>query len=62
MASPFRYFRKNAKVMLAFFVVLLMFTWVIGDSLFNYFGGNRNPGGGNRLQAGAVAVQWMAAI
>lgn len=58
MASPFRVFRKNVKPMLAFFVVMLMLSWVIGDSLFTYFAGNRNPSASTRQNAKAVAVSW----
>lgn len=55
MASPFRYFRKNAKIMLAVFVVLLVFSWVIGDSLRTFYDGGS---GGGRHDAGAIAVNW----
>lgn len=44
--------------MLAVFVVLLMFSWVIGDSLRSLLGGSGNPGGGRRMHASDVAVQW----
>lgn len=44
--------------MLAFFVVMLMLSWVIGDSLFTYFAGNRNPSASTRQNARAVAVSW----
>ncbi len=58
MASPFRIFRKNMKAMLAVFVVMLMLSWVVGDSLFSYFAGNRGPGAAGRQNARAVAVTW----
>lgn len=58
MASPFRVFRKNVKPMLAFFVVMLMLSWVIGDSLFNYFTGGRNPNPTNQQKARQTAVSW----
>ena len=42
MASPFSIFRKNVKPLLAVFVVMLMLSWVVGDSLIGYFTGVRN--------------------
>ena len=58
MASPFRLFRKNMKPLMAIMFVLLMLSWVVGDAVFNYFGGSRNAGPRNRQNAGAVAVSW----
>ncbi|HEX3599695.1 MAG TPA: hypothetical protein VHU84_06095, partial [Lacipirellulaceae bacterium] len=58
MASPFRLFRKNMKPLMAVMFVLLMLSWVVGDAVFNYFGGSRNAGPRNRQNAGAVAVSW----
>ncbi len=43
--------------MLAFFVVLLMLSWVVGDSLFNFFAGNKSSAGNSR-SATATAVSW----
>jgi len=61
MASPFRYFRKNAKIMLAFFVVLLMLSWVVGDSLMNILTGRSSYSGepsDKQLDPRATAVAW----
>src|SRR6187399_455483 len=60
MASPFRYFRKYAKVMMASFVVILMISWVVGDSLMGLMGmGSRsNATGGGRPTDKSVAVSW----
>jgi hypothetical protein len=58
MASPFRLFRKYVKPLLAVFVVMLMLSWVIGDSLFNWFAGDRNPAAVSRMEARTVAVRW----
>ncbi len=52
MASPFHAFRKNMKPMLAFFVVLLMLSWVVGDSLFNFFAGNKSSASNSRSATG----------
>lgn len=60
MASPFRLFRKHVKPLLAVFVVLLMLSWVVGDSLVSYMGA-RVPGEDPRQGAQAptaVAVKW----
>jgi hypothetical protein len=57
MASPFNMFRKNMKGIMAFMFVILMLTWVIGDSVMNFFGGDRSRAS-NRQTAGAVAVSW----
>lgn len=56
MASPFRVFRKYMKPILAVFVVVLMLSWVIGDSLRSLLGGTRAPG--TAQAAGEVAVTW----
>src|SRR3954451_23411597 len=58
MASPFRLFRKHQKTMLAVAGVICMFVFVVGDSLFSYFGGSRNARATNDREAGAVAVSW----
>src|SRR4051812_21417397 len=58
MASPFRVFRKYQKTMLAVAGVVCMFVFVIGDSLFNYFGGSRTARATSDRDAGAVAVRW----
>ncbi len=60
MASPFRLFRKHVKPLLAVFVVLLMLSWVVGDSLMGYLGGPSGGGGGRdgALTPNAVAVTW----
>jgi hypothetical protein len=50
MASPF-------KGIMAFMFVILMLTWVIGDSVMNFFGGDRSRAS-NRQSATAVAVSW----
>src|SRR3954470_3904341 len=58
MASPFRLFRKHQKTMLAVAGVICMFVFVVGDSLFSYFGGSRNARATNDREAGGVAVSW----
>src|SRR4051794_18984314 len=58
MASPFHVFRKYQKTMLAVAGVICMFVFVIGDSLFNYFGGSRTARATNERDAAAVAVSW----
>ena len=58
MASPFRIFRKYQKTLLVVAGVILMFVFVIGDSLVAYLGG-RPPGSGDvNRDAAAVAVKW----
>ena len=58
MASPFRIFRKYQKMLLVVAGVILMFVFVIGDSLVAYLGG-RPPGSGDvNRDADAVAVTW----
>jgi hypothetical protein len=58
MASPFRIFRKYQKTLLVVAGVILMFVFVIGDSLVAYLGG-RPPGSGDvNRDAAAVAVTW----
>src|SRR5258705_5915013 len=58
MASPFRFFRKYQKTLLAVAGVVLMFVFVVGDSLFSYFGGGRNARAGDDRDAKATAVHW----
>src|SRR5882757_4569749 len=58
MASPFRVFRKYQKTLLAVAGVVLMFVFVVGDSLFSYFGGGRNARAGDDSDAKATAVHW----
>jgi hypothetical protein len=58
MASPFRVFRKYQKTLLAVAGVVLMFVFVVGDSLFSYFGGGRNARAGDDRDAKATAVHW----
>src|SRR4051794_14211989 len=58
MASPFRVFRKYQKTLLAVAGVVLMFVFVVGDSLFSYFGGGRNARAGEDRDAKATAVHW----
>jgi len=58
MASPFRIFRKYMKTLLVVFGVMIMFVFVIGDSLVAYLSGSRGGGGDARRDAGAVAVSW----
>src|SRR5690242_5775190 len=58
MASPFRVFRKYQKTLLAVAGVVLMFVFVVGDSLFSYFGGGRNPRAVEDHDAKATAVRW----
>jgi hypothetical protein len=59
MASPFRIFRKYMKTLLVVFGVMIMLSFVVGDSLVTYLGGSR--GGVSRASgrgAGDVAVSW----
>ncbi|HEX4412590.1 MAG TPA: hypothetical protein VH107_03110, partial [Lacipirellulaceae bacterium] len=56
--SPFEVFRKNMKPMMAILFVILMLTWVVGDSLFNIFAGNRAPVASQQREAKFVAVKW----
>lgn len=59
MASPFNIFRKNVKPLLAVFVVMLMLSWVVGDSLIGFFSGSRNGIRAGSPQDGrATAVSW----
>src|SRR4051794_38872913 len=58
MASPFRVFRKYQKTFLAIAGVVLMFVFVVGDSLFSYFGGGRNARATEDHDARATAVHW----
>src|SRR5215204_5595451 len=58
MASPFRVFRKYQKTLLAVAGVVLMFVFVVGDSLFSYLGGGRNARAGEDHDAKATAVHW----
>src|SRR6476620_425471 len=58
MGSPFRVFRKYQKTLLAVAGVVLMFVFVVGDSLFSYFGGGRNPQASDDRDATATAVHW----
>lgn len=57
MASPFRVFRKYQKTLLVVAGVILMFVFVIGDSLVAYLGGSRG-GSGAANEARATAVSW----
>jgi hypothetical protein len=56
--SPFEVFRKNMKPMMAILFVILMLTWVVGDSLFNIFSGNRASIASQQREAKFVAVSW----
>jgi hypothetical protein len=59
MASPFRLFRKYVKPLLAVFVVMLMLSWVVGDSLMSYLTGRNSAGNtGKQLDPRATAVTW----
>src|SRR4051794_12854113 len=58
MASPFRIFRKYQKTLLVVAGVVLMFVFVIGDSLISYLTGSRGRGGTEQREANAVAVRW----
>ena len=58
MASPFRVFRKYQKTLLAVAGVVLMFVFVVGDSLMSYLGGSRHPRASEEHEASAVAVHW----
>jgi hypothetical protein len=56
--SPFEVFRKNMKPMMAVLFVILMLTWVVGDSLFNFFSGDRAAAASKQREAKFVAVSW----
>ncbi len=43
---------------MAVLFVILMLTWVVGDSLFNYFSGNRSAAAARQREAKFVAVSW----
>ncbi len=58
MASPFRVFRKYQKALLAVAGVVLMFVFVVGDSLFSYLGTDRTAAAGEDHEADATAVHW----
>ncbi len=58
MASPFRIFRKYQKTLLVIAGVVLMFVFVVGDSLVSYLTGSRNPRSGDERDARSVAVHW----
>ena len=58
MASPFRVFRKYQKTLLAIAGVALMFVFVVGDSLFSYFGNDRSARASEDRDAKATAVHW----
>src|SRR4051812_9536066 len=58
MASPFRAFRKHQKTLMAIAGVICMFVFVVGDSLFSYFGGGRNAQANDDHDAKAIAVHW----
>jgi len=53
MSSPLSFFRRNQKVMLAVFGVLIMLTFVVGDYLLQYGA----PSGGGSV-ANEVVVTW----
>ncbi|MCC7475962.1 MAG: hypothetical protein IT425_11235 [Pirellulales bacterium] len=57
MASPFRVFRKYSKPLMAFFVVVLMVSFLLADAAFNFFGSGRTSGGRDQ-RGGEVAVRW----
>jgi hypothetical protein len=57
MASPFRIFRKYQKMLLVVAGVVLMFVFVIGDSLVAYLGGSPRSDQTGR-DANTVAVTW----
>lgn len=52
MSSPLSYFRRNQKLLLAIFGVLIMLTFVVGDYLMQY--GGRSGGG----RADEVVATW----
>lgn len=56
--SPFEVFRKNMKPMMAVLFVILMLTWVVGDSVINFFTGNRSPVASQQREGKFVAVKW----
>src|SRR6476619_5250663 len=58
MASPFQVFRKHQKTLMAIAGVICMFVFVVGDSLFQYFGGSRNAAASDAGDARATAVHW----
>ncbi len=58
MASPFRVFRKYQKTLLVVAGVVLMFVFVVGDSLMSYLSGSRNARPGDDQDSRATAVHW----
>lgn len=58
MASPFRYFRKNVKPLLATLMVLLIIAWLGGGALTGYLGRSQSGAGRASQAPGAVAVRW----
>lgn len=59
MSSPFRIFRKHQKALLVVAGVVLMFVFVIGDSLMSYIGGaTRGPQTVGGRPPTATAVSW----
>ncbi len=61
MASPFRVFRRYQKSLLIVAGVILIFVFVLDDSLRMLLGGTRGNGGGdnsNQRAGNAVAVRW----
>ena len=58
MASPFRVFRKHQKALLVVAGVILMFVFVIGDSLMQYIGKGMANEPSERRRPGEVAVRW----
>jgi hypothetical protein len=58
MASPFRIFRKYQKTLLVVAGVILMFVFVIGDSLVAYLSGSPRGSGESSRDAQAIAVSW----
>ncbi|HVT27417.1 MAG TPA: hypothetical protein VHE81_05305, partial [Lacipirellulaceae bacterium] len=58
MASPFRIFRKYQKTLLVIAGVILMFVFVVGDSLVAYLGRLKASNAAGEHDVRAVAVQW----
>lgn len=58
MASPFRVFRKHQKTLLVVAGVILMFVFVLGDSLMGLIGRTAGGGGNPSDSPRAVAVSW----
>ncbi len=58
MASPFRVFRKNQKALMAVAGVVIIFVFVLGDSLSQYVNSRRNNQSASGEGPNDTAVKW----